>query len=359
MGIRQHDFTIERRFRQWPGADVPRVRGPGAQAALVRRAQCLDLRRLGARLPCRRQRGERGDAIRAGRCTSSAAGTTNRRRRADRLRLRPPARRCGSISVSLTTVEVRSIGHGTRLVFTEHGACSSTTSRIRPSASTAPACCSTGSPRSSAREVTAWSLQGTPPATCRSPRRLRRRAGSKPRRPAGKRGRELHWLAPWRRARERGGRHRRAPFAAPPRRLRHGPQHVWPDPRRVGRGVAGWWGPEPPYHAPGVRPNLSRSRADRDGGRDDVSLRHRWLRRRLRPGPRDCRRRRHRHRGRRLDRPPSAAGGRHRRAQARHRPGSGPGPASVSSKKSNPSGWSPSRCCTRRSPTHIRYRRAS
>src|SRR3954464_5600753 len=59
----------------------------------------------------------------------------------------------------------------------------------------------------------------------------------------------------------------------------------------------GWWGAEPPDHAPGFaglggarppvpragfRAHPSRPRADRDGGWDDVPLRHRGLRGRLR-----------------------------------------------------------------------------
>ena len=110
-------------------------------------------------------------------------------------------------------------------------------------------------------------------------------------------------LAPWRRARERGGRHCRAASVAPPRRLRHGPQHVGPIRGEWdGSGRAGG-GPEPPYRAPCSSSPITLTRQSRwRAGRRQ--LRHRWLRRRLRQ-PRGCRRRRHRHRGRRLDRPPS------------------------------------------------------
>ena len=58
----------------------------------------------------------------------------------------------------------------------------------------------------------------------------------------------------------------------------------------------GWWGDDPPYHAPGVRAHPPRAGAGRDGGRHHVPLRHRRGRGRARARPGRCRR------PRRLDR---------------------------------------------------------
>ena len=44
----------------------------------------------------------------------------------------------------------------------------------------------------------------------------------------------------------------------------------WPD-----ESWRGWWGEEPPYHVPGLRPDPSRAAAARDGRRHDLPLRHR------------------------------------------------------------------------------------
>jgi uncharacterized protein YndB with AHSA1/START domain len=108
---------------------------------------------VGARLPCRRQRGERG--------TRSARELHEFRSRyhdivdGERIVFAYDLLLDGRlISVSLTTVEVRPDGDGTRLVFTEHGAFFDDL-EDPASASTAPACCSTGSPPSSASRAAA------------------------------------------------------------------------------------------------------------------------------------------------------------------------------------------------------------
>ena len=100
--------------------------------------------------------------------------------------------------------------------------------------------------------------------------------------PLGKRGMELHaWHIGDPRANEADEDSDRVAHA-PARRLRHGPQHVRADPRRVGRGLARLVGRRAAVPRAGVRAHPSRPRADRDGGRDDLPLRHRGLRRRLR-----------------------------------------------------------------------------
>src|SRR3954470_7864894 len=88
-----------------------------------------------------------------------------------------------------------------------------------------------------------------------------------------------------------------------------------------GGGRAGGGGPGPAVPRTSVRADPSRARADRDGGRDDLPLRHRRLRRRLRTGTRDGRRRRRGHRRRRLHRSAGARRRDRRRAHPRHRPG--------------------------------------
>ena len=112
----------------------------------------------------------------------------------------------------------------------------------------------------------------------------------------------------------------------------------------------GWWGPEPPYHAPVfVLTHHAHEPIEMEGG-TTLLLRDRRLRCRVRARPRGRRRRGCRHCGRRLDR---AAGARRRcgrRAHARYRAGAaGIGRAHLR-RGSSRSGSSPSRCCTRRWP---------
>src|SRR5438067_13803054 len=66
----------------------------------------------------------------------------------------------------------------------------------------------------------------------------------------------------------------------------------------------GWWGDEPPYHAPRVRAHALRPRPDRDGRRNGLSLRHRRFRRRLCAGGGRRGRARGVDRGRCIDREP-------------------------------------------------------
>ena len=176
--------------------------------------------------------------------------------------------------------------------------------------------------------------------------------------PLGKRGQGAARLAPRRRARQRGRRDGDRLAHAPARRLRHGPQHVRADPRRVGRGLARLVGRRAAVPRAGLRAHPSRPRADRDGGRDDLPLRHRRLRRRVRAGAGDGRRGRRRHRRRRLDRAPGAR----RRGRSTSSRSTSPrccsAPASGSSTASSPSGSSRSRCLHSPLATHIRYRRA-
>ena len=98
----------------------------------------------------------------------------------------------------------------------------------------------------------------------------------------------------------------------------HGPQHVWSNPRRVGRlGLAGWWGDEPPYHCPVFVLTHYPHDPIEMAGRDHLSLRHRRDRVRLRTG---------------RERPP--AGGTSRSREARRAP----------ARRSRP-GWSTKSIC--------------
>ena len=106
------------------------------------------------------------------------------------------------------------------------------------------------------------------------PRRLRRWSEPGPRQPTWRRRHasaqmDVHG-APLRRGCPRAGGPRGAP-----RRVRDGPQHVRSDPRRVGRGVERLVGRRAAVSLSGVRPHPPRPRPDRDGRRNDVSLRHR------------------------------------------------------------------------------------
>ena len=108
--------------------------------------------------------------------------------------------------------------------------------------------------------------------------------------PLGKRGGELHgWHI--------GDAARPKPTSQPPRRLMR-PRGAYVMGRNMFGPIrgewneewSGWWGSEPPYQRPVFVLTHHAPRTDRDGGRDDFPLRHRWLRRRLRAGPRDGRR---------------------------------------------------------------------
>ena len=117
-------------------------------------------------------------------------------------------------------------------------------------------------------------------STCRLARRFRRRPDQSRAHHSGS-GREPNgWHRPSR-ANEADDRGR---LADAPRGARHGPQHVRADPRRVGGGLARLIGARAAVPRTGVRAHPSCPRADRDGRRDDLPLRHRRLRRRLRTG---------------------------------------------------------------------------
>ena len=126
MSIRQHNFTIERRFRQ-SRRRRSRVRGPelkhrwfGVPEGWNDTNSALDFRVGGSEVSV---------GTRSARALhESAAGTTTSSTVSGRLRLRHPARR-RLISVSLTTVEVGPDGDGTRLSSPSRRV--STTSRIR------------------------------------------------------------------------------------------------------------------------------------------------------------------------------------------------------------------------------------
>ena len=77
-----------------------------------------------------------------------------------------------------------------------------------------------------------------------TPRAPNQRAGGAVRRRAGRAPAPLD-------VRAAGGERRRGRAASlARRRVHHGPQHVRPRPRRLGPDWTGWWGDEPPYHAP-------------------------------------------------------------------------------------------------------------
>src|SRR5947209_5323792 len=83
----------------------------------------------------------------------------------------------------------------------------------------------------------------------------------------------------------------------------------------------GWWGDEPPYHAPVFVLTHYAHDPNRDGRRDGLSLRRRRFRRRLCAGGGRRGRARGVDRGRCLDCAPSIRRGRDRRARARYRAG--------------------------------------
>ena len=68
--------------------------------------------------------------------------------------------------------------------------------------------------------------------------------------PLGKRGRELHALAPRRRARQRGRRDRAGWLMRPRGAYVMGRNMFGPIRGEWEEDWRGWWGPEPPYHAP-------------------------------------------------------------------------------------------------------------
>jgi uncharacterized protein YndB with AHSA1/START domain len=147
MSIRQYDFTIERRFRQTPAQAFRAFANPelkqrwfGVPEGWSEAKWELDFRVGGSKVSVGRDprrvlhgfRSRYHDIVDGERIVFAYDLLLDGR----------------LISVSLTTVEVRPDGDGTRLVFTEHGAFFDDL-EDRRSASTAPACCSTGSPPSS------------------------------------------------------------------------------------------------------------------------------------------------------------------------------------------------------------------
>ena len=144
MSIRQHDFTIERRFRQTPAQTFRAFADPelkprwfGAPDSWTDAGLELDFRVGGSEVSVGRDprgalhefRSRYHDIVDGERIVFAYDLLLDGR----------------LISVSLTTVEVRPDGEA-RGSSSPSTARSSTTSRIRRSASTAPACCSTGSP---------------------------------------------------------------------------------------------------------------------------------------------------------------------------------------------------------------------
>jgi uncharacterized protein YndB with AHSA1/START domain len=121
MSIRQHDFTIERRFRQTPAqtfsafADLElKQRWFGAPESWTDASLELDFRVGGSELSVGR---DPGGALHEFRSRYHDIVDGERIVFAYDLLLDGRL-----LSVSLTTVEVRPDGGGTRLVFTEHGA---------------------------------------------------------------------------------------------------------------------------------------------------------------------------------------------------------------------------------------------
>ena len=121
MSIRQHDFTIERRFRQTPAQTFRAFADPelkqrwfGAPESWTDAGLELDFRVGGSELSVGR---DPGGALHEFRSRYHDIVDGERIVFAYDLLLDGRL-----ISVSLTTVEVRPDGNGTRLVFTEHGA---------------------------------------------------------------------------------------------------------------------------------------------------------------------------------------------------------------------------------------------
>src|SRR4029078_12204360 len=121
MSIRQHDFTIERRFRQTPAQAFRAFADPelkqrwfGAPEGWADARWELDFRVGGGELSMGREPGAQLHEF-PGRYHDIVDG--------ERIVFAYDLLLDGRlVSVSLTTVEVRPDGNGTRLVFTEHGA---------------------------------------------------------------------------------------------------------------------------------------------------------------------------------------------------------------------------------------------
>src|SRR3954470_5450043 len=121
MSIRQHDFTIERRFRQTPAQTFRAFADPG----LKQRWFGVPEAWTDAQLELDFRVG--GSEVSVGRDPRGALHEFRSRYHdivdGERIVFAYDLLLDGRlISVSLTTVEVRPDGHGTRLVFTEHGA---------------------------------------------------------------------------------------------------------------------------------------------------------------------------------------------------------------------------------------------
>ena len=347
MSIRQHDFTIERRFRQTPAQTFRAFADPelkhrwfGVPEGWTDTERELDFRVGGGELSVGRDprgtlhefRSRYHDIVDGERIVFAYDLLLDGR----------------LISVSLTTVEVRPDGDGTRLVFTEHGAFFDDLEDPR-SASTAPGCCSTGSPPSSVSRSSHEPRWGHHLPHVDLARRVRRRAGSESRAPAREAGREVHrWHLGDERANEAdeiaAGWLMRPRGAYVMGRNMFGPiRGEWEEDWR------GWWGPEPPYHAPVfVLTHHARESIEMEGGTTfhfvtdgfDAA----FAQARERPATTAWTSRAAPPRFGRRSLPGSSTSSRSTS------PRSCSGPASGSSTASDLSGWSPSRCCTRRWP---------
>ena len=101
MSVDVHDtFTIERRYRAHAAAGLLGLRRPRAEAAVVRESGQLAERRLGARLPRRRRRALERRLARMQAQRVPEPLPRHRPGRADRVRLRPAARRPPDLGVA-------------------------------------------------------------------------------------------------------------------------------------------------------------------------------------------------------------------------------------------------------------------
>ena len=151
MSIRQHDFTIERRFPSVAVPDLPAFADPALKRRWFKVPDSwtdadwsLDFRVGGGEL-------QRRAATTTDACICSAAATTTSSSRADRLRLRPAARRPPDLGLADDDrVPAREPGgQGRTRVLHRARRLLRRARGPGASASTAPACCSTGSERSS------------------------------------------------------------------------------------------------------------------------------------------------------------------------------------------------------------------